>query len=91
MGVDSFLRGMVGLVASSVVLIVLALVYFMVTAWIVSFGVETVLGSPPSADFVALSAALLSLGSLAGSSYTIGGSGDVGQPMEDRRGASEVA
>lgn len=77
------------IVASSVVLIVLALVYFIVTAWIVSFGVELVLGRPPSADFVALSAALLSLGSLAGSSYSMGG--NQSQQTEDRYGASEVA
>lgn len=69
-------RGLVGLVLSSVVLIVLGLVYFIVTAWIVAFGVETVLGAPPSADFVALSAALLSLGSLAGSASSMGGFGD---------------
>lgn len=83
------MRGLAGIVTSSVVLIVLALVYFVVTAWIVSFGVEMVLGRPPSADFLALSAALLSLGSLAGSSYSMGGS----QPpqTEDRYGTSEVA
>lgn len=73
MAMGRFVRGLAGLVASSVVLIVLGLVYFVVTAWIVTFGVEFVLGSPPSADFVALSAALLSLGSLAGSSYSMGG------------------
>lgn len=84
------LRGLGGLVASSVVLIVLGLVYFVVTAWIVKFGVSVVLGSPPSADFVALSAALLSLGSLAGSSYSAGGIGPSG-PAEDRYGTSEVA
>lgn len=84
------LRGLGGLVASSVVLIVLGLVYFIVTAWIVTFGVDFVLGRPPSADFVALSAALLSLGSLAGSSYSMGGLGPSG-PNEDRYGTSEVA
>lgn len=83
------LRGLAGLVVSSVVLIVLALVYFMVTAWIVTFGVETVLGSPPSADFVALAAALLSLGSLAGSSYSM--NFDDEGPERDAYGTSEVA
>lgn len=72
MPMGRFVRGLAGLVASSVVLIVLGLVYFIVTAWIVSFGVETVMGANPSPDFVALSAALLSLGSLAGSSYSMG-------------------
>lgn len=83
--VRRFVRGLSRIVISSVVLILLALVYFIVTAWIVSFGVETVMGSTPSADFVALSAALLSLGSLAGSSYSMGnqpgpadGEGDYG-------------
>lgn len=84
------LRGLVGIVASSVLFIVLALVYFMLTAWIVTFGVETVLGNPPSADFVALSAALLSLGSLAGSSYSMGSSG-TSEPEADAYGTSEVA
>lgn len=85
-----FARSIGGIVASSVVLIVLALVYFIVTAWIVSFGVETVLGSPPSADFVALSAALLSLGSLAGSSYSMNGL-DPEEAEADRYATSEVA
>jgi hypothetical protein len=84
------LKGLARILASSVLLIVLGLVYFIVTAWIVTFGVETVLGTPPSADFVALAAALLSLGSLAGSSYTMGGFGGEG-PGEDRWAASEVA
>lgn len=70
MAMGRILRGLTGLVASSVVLILLGLV--IVTAWIVSFGVETVMGTQPSADFTALSAALLSLGSLAGSSYSMG-------------------
>lgn len=89
MAMGRFLRGLAGLVASSVVLILLGLVYFIVTAWIVSFGVELVLGAPPSADFVALSAALLSLGSLAGSSYSMGSQGP-SQDEEDVYGA-EVA
>lgn len=72
MAMERIVRGLTGLVLSSIVLILLGLVYFIVTAWIVSFGVETVMGAQPSADFVALSAALLSLGSLAGSSYSMG-------------------
>lgn len=85
-----FLRGLGAIVVSSAVIILLGLVYFMITAWIVSFGVDIVLGSPPSADFVALSAALLSLGSLAGSSYSVGGFGS-GGAEEDAYGTSEVA
>lgn len=77
-------------VLSSIVLVVLGLVYFVVTAWIVTFGVETVLGGPPSADFVALSAALLALGSLAGSSATMGGFTGHEDP-EDKYPTSEVA
>lgn len=89
--IGAVLGGLGKLVASSVVLILLGLVYFIVTAWIVTFGVETVLGSPPSADFVALSAALLSLGSLAGSSYSAGVFGEDEEPEPDAYGASEVA
>lgn len=69
---STFLRGLAGIAISSLVLIVLGLLYFIVAAWIVSFGVELVQGSPPSADFTALAAALLSIGGLAGSTYTMG-------------------
>lgn len=90
MSLQNLLRGLGRVILSSVVLVVLGLVYFVVTAWIVTAGVEFVLGDPPSADFVALSAALLSLGSLAGSSYSMGGFG--GTPAgEDPYGTSEVA
>lgn len=88
MAMGRFVSGLAGLVASSIVLILLGLVYFIVTAWIVAFGVETVLGAPPSADFVALSAALLSLGSLAGSASSMGSFG--GETDEDGYGV-EVA
>lgn len=85
-----FARGLGAIVVSSIVMILLGLVYFVVTAWIISFGVRTVLGHPPSADFLALSAALLSLGSLAGSSYSMGGFSS--EPAEqDAYGTSEVA
>ncbi len=86
----SVLRGLAGLAVSSLVWIVLGLVYFIVTAWIVSFGVETVTGTGASADFVALSAALLAVGSLAGTSYSVGNMGNQ-PPQEDRYGASEIA
>lgn len=86
----SLLRGLAGIVVSSLVWIALGLVYFVVTAWIVSFGVETVTGSEASPDFVALSAALLAIGSLAGSSYSMGNMGQ--EPArEDPYGTSEVA
>lgn len=65
------LSGLTGIVVSSLVLIILSLVYFIVTAWIVHFGVDTVSGNPPSPDFVALAAAFLSIGGLAGSTYTM--------------------
>lgn len=55
------------MVVASVILVLLGLVYFMVTAWIVTTGVGVVTGSSPSGDFVALSAALLTLGGLLGS------------------------
>jgi hypothetical protein len=84
------LKGLARILASSVLLIVLGLVYFIVTAWIVTFGVETVMGATPSADFVALSAALLSLGNLAGSSYSMGDLGSQ-EAETDRYGTSEVA
>lgn len=68
----------------------LGLVYFIVTVWIVSFGVETVTGTAASSDFVALSAALLSIGSLAGSSLSMGSMGS--EPRrEDPYETSEVA
>lgn len=71
MAVPSWVRGFGSVVASAVVLILLALVYFIVTAWIVTFGVDTVTGREPSADFVAISAAILSIGGLAGSSLSL--------------------
>lgn len=81
--VRRFLQGLAGIVVSSLVLIVLALVYFVVTAWIVRFGVDLVTGSPPSPDFIALSAALLSIGGLAGSTFTMDSSSpDSGTPDE---------
>lgn len=83
-------QGLLGLVASSLVWIVLGLVYFIVTVWIVSFGVETVTGTAASSDFVALSAALLSIGSLAGSSYSMG-SMESEPRREDPYETSEVA
>lgn len=86
--VETFLRGLAGIVVSSLVLIVLALVYFIVTAWIVDFGVDTVTGNPPSPDFVALSAAILSIGGLAGSTYTMGSSAPSGD--DEDYGTSEV-
>lgn len=90
MAFRNLLRGLGRVILSSIVLVVLGLVFFVVTAWIVTSGVEFVRGQPPSADFVALSAALLSLGSLAGSSYSMGGIG--GNPgQEDPYGTSEVA
>lgn len=86
----SVLRGLAGIVVSSLVWIALGLVYFIVTTWIVSFGVETVTGTEASSDFVALSAALLAVGSLAGSSYSMGSMSQ--EPArEDPYGTSEVA
>lgn len=70
---QNILSGLAGIVVSSLVLIALALVYFILTAWIVQFGVDTVSGNPPSPDFVALAAAILSIGGLAGSTYTMSG------------------
>ncbi len=83
-------RGLLSLIASSLVWIALGLVYFIVTVWIVSFGVETVTGTAASSDFVALSAALLAIGSLAGSSYSMGSMGPKPEPV-DRYETSEVA
>lgn len=82
-GVRRFLQGLAGIVVSSLVLIVLALVYFVVTAWIVRFGVDLVTGNPPSPDFIALSAALLSIGGLAGSTFTMGSSPGEGSVEDD--------
>lgn len=83
MNMAPWLRGVGKLIASSIVLIVLALVYFVVTAWIVAFGVDLVVGTEPSADFVALAASLLSIGSLAGSTLTMSGTSDAGRADED--------
>lgn len=85
-----FLQSLARLALASIVWIVLGLVYFIVTAWIVAFGVQTVTGTAASPDFVALSAALLSVGSLAGSSYSMGNAGPPEGPR-DRYEASEVA
>lgn len=65
--VPGVLRGLGSIIVASVVLIGLALLYFMLTAWIINFGVKQVIGQQPGADFLALSAALLTAGGLAGS------------------------
>lgn len=67
--VESIVKGIGSMIIASIVLIGLALVYFLVTAWIVDIGVDLATGSSPSADFTALSAAILTLGGLAGSTF----------------------
>lgn len=67
--VSGILRGIGSIVVGSVVMIILALLYFLVTAWIVDVGVKVATGASPSADWTALSAAILTASGLAGSTY----------------------
>ncbi|MDX1612276.1 MAG: hypothetical protein R3185_07895 [Candidatus Thermoplasmatota archaeon] len=85
-GRTRWLWGMGSLVIGSILIVGLALIYFMLTAWIGDFGVEQVTGQPPSADFVALSAALLTMGGLAGSTYRSVASRMAQEPQEPYEG-----
>lgn len=88
---ENIAKGLGTVVFASAVLILLALVYFVVTAWIVSFGAKIATGNQPSADFVALAAAILTFGGLAGSSVrAMGPTGSSSSGDEDYAG-QEVA
>lgn len=88
---ENIAKGLGAVVVGSIVLIGLSLLYFLVTAWIVSFGVELATGSGPSPDFVALAAAILTFGGLAGSSVRgLSASNSSSEPDEDYSG-QEIA
>jgi len=59
-------REILAMAVASVLLIVLGLIYFLVTSWIVVMGVRLALGASPSPDFTALAAAIVTIGSLVG-------------------------
>jgi uncharacterized membrane protein len=58
--------GLAAMVLMPLLMLVLGLVFFMATSWIVAFGTNVATGSRPSADFTAIAAALLTLGGLLG-------------------------
>lgn len=90
---QGILGGLGALVVGSVIIVGLALLYFIVTAWIVAFGVNIVVGREPSPEFVALSASILTIGGLAGSTYrSVASSYGGGRAAEDEDyGGQEVA
>lgn len=88
---ENIAKGLGAVVFASVVLILLALLYFVVTAWIVSFGAKVATGNQPSADFVALAAAILTFGGLAGSSVRALNPGSQASGSDDDYAGQEVA
>lgn len=63
--VSHLVRALAAMLLTWAVIVALALATFVVTAWIVDVGVRIATGLSPSADFVALSAAILTFGGLA--------------------------
>tara|TARA_Y100000310_G_C20677819_1_gene814129 strand:+ start:2717 stop:2959 length:243 start_codon:yes stop_codon:yes gene_type:complete len=68
------LSAIVFLVASAVVLVILGLVFFSINLWIIAYSAEllynaNMLNAKPAAEFVVLSAALLSAASMIGSKH----------------------
>ncbi len=88
---ENIAKGLGAVVLGSVVLVALSLLYFIVTAWIVSFGVEQATGSGPSPDFVALAAAILTFGGLAGSSVRGLSTDSSSSEVDEEYGGQEVA
>ena len=78
--------GLGALVVGSLVMVALALLYFVVTAWIVTFGVRQVTGVAPSPDWVALAASILTVGGLLGSAYRAVAATAVQRPPERYEG-----
>lgn len=74
MGVLDNLGGLVSSIVSSIVLLVLAILTFFVTVFMVQVGAG-IAGYSPSGDFVALSAAILSAGSIVAGSSPLTGLG----------------
>jgi len=54
--------------AISILLIVVGLIYFIITLWMVTTG-SKLLNLSPSADFIVLAASLISIGSIIGSAF----------------------
>ena len=63
------LAALILVLISSIILIILGLFYFVLTLWVVKMGAD-ILDLNVSGDFAVLSAALITLGSLAGSALT---------------------
>ena len=66
-GVKSGLAAAFLILLSSIFLIILGLIYFLITLWIVNFGAD-ILDLNPDPSFVVLSAALITMGVTLGSS-----------------------
>jgi|GEM_PF-4428721 len=65
-GVKGGLVAVLAIIMSSFFLIIFALIYFLVTMWIINFGAE-VLDMNPDGSFVVLSASIVTLGVIVGS------------------------
>ena len=65
-GVKGGLMAVLAIILSSLFLIIFALIYFLVTLWIINFGAE-ILNMNPDGSFVVLSASIITLGVIIGS------------------------
>ena len=68
MGIFGTMESIGYTIVASALLIVLGLVYFMINLWIVKVG-GGLLGYAPGADWAVLTAALLTVGGVVGSSF----------------------
>ena len=62
------LNAMIFLIVSAVVLVILGLVFFLINLWIIDYA-ASLLGMEPAAEYVVLSASLLSAASMIGSKH----------------------
>jgi hypothetical protein len=65
-GVRGGFIAVLAILMSSFLLIIFALIYFLITLWIINFGAE-VLDMSPDGSFVVLSASIITLGVIIGS------------------------
>ena len=63
-GVTEFLGVFFLTLLAAIMLIILAVVFFGITLWVIGVGSELVYGVAPSADYAVLSAAILSFGAI---------------------------
>ncbi len=62
--VTEFLEVFVLTLLAAIMLVILAVIFFGITLWVIGAGSEMVFGMAPSADFAVLSAAILSFGAI---------------------------